>query len=138
MHVFPRKFQNSWSSEYDRSSPPELFSGKGVMEISSKFTGEHPCWSVISIKLLFNFIEITLRHGCSRINWLHIFRTPFLKNTYGRTFKVPVKACFWNTMHQNFSMMGKTHNMILSQAFHAWCAAGNSIFRASNNKTRLI
>ena len=28
-----------------------------------------------------NFIEITLRHGCSPVNLLHIFRTPFLKNT---------------------------------------------------------
>ena len=27
------------------------------------------------------FIEITLRHECSPVNLLHIFRTPFLKNT---------------------------------------------------------
>ena len=31
-----------------------------------------------------NFIEITLRHGCSPINLLHIFRTPFPRNTSGR------------------------------------------------------
>ena len=48
---------------YFRSSPPEEFSGKGVLKICSKFTGEHPCSSVISIKLLSNFNEITLRHG---------------------------------------------------------------------------
>ena len=29
----------------------------------------------------FNFIEITLCLGCSPVNLLHIFRTPFLKNT---------------------------------------------------------
>ena len=29
-------------------------------------------------------IEITLWHGCSPINLMHIFRTPFLKNTTGR------------------------------------------------------
>ena len=40
-------------------------------------------WSVISIKLLSNFIEITLRHGCSRVNLLHVSRKPFTKNTYG-------------------------------------------------------
>ena len=40
--------------------------------------------SAISIKLLCNFIEITLQHGCSPVNLLHIFRTPFLKNTSGR------------------------------------------------------
>ena len=31
--------------------------------------------------LNFNFIEIALRHGCSPANLLHIFRTPFPKNT---------------------------------------------------------
>ena len=30
-----------------------------------------------------NFIEITLRHGCSTVNLLHIFRTPFPKNSSG-------------------------------------------------------
>ena len=34
-------------------------------------------------KLLCNFIEIALRHGCSPVNCLHIFRTTFLKNTSG-------------------------------------------------------
>ena len=33
-------------------------------ESCSKFTGEHPCRSAISIKLQSNFIEISLRHGC--------------------------------------------------------------------------
>ena len=41
----------------------ELFLEKGILKICSKFTGEHPCRSVISIKLLSNFIEITLRHA---------------------------------------------------------------------------
>ena len=55
--------------------------GKGVMKICSKFNAEQTCQSVISIKLLSNFIEITLRHGCSFVNLLHIFRAPFPKNT---------------------------------------------------------
>ena len=29
-------------------------------------------------------IEIILRHGCSPVNLLHIFRTPFTKSTFGR------------------------------------------------------
>ena len=53
---------------------PEVFSGKGVLKICSKFTGEHPCRSVISIKLLQYF----------PVNLLHIFRTPFAKNTSRR------------------------------------------------------
>ena len=28
-----------------------------------------------------NFIEIAFRHGCCPVNLLHIFRTPFVKNT---------------------------------------------------------
>ena len=38
---------------------------------------------MISIKLQSNFIEITLRHGCSPVNLLHIFRTPFPRNASG-------------------------------------------------------
>ena len=64
-----------------RSSPSEVFFGKSVSKICRKFTGEHQCRSVISIKLLCNFIQIALRHGCSPVNLLHIFRTPFPKNT---------------------------------------------------------
>ena len=33
--------------------------------------------------MLCNFIEIALRHGCSSVNLLHIFRTSFPKNTSG-------------------------------------------------------
>ena len=36
-----------------------------------------------SIKLQNNFIEITLWHGCSPVNFLHIFRTPFPKSNFG-------------------------------------------------------
>ena len=41
------------------SPPPEVLLGKGVLEICSKFTGEHPCQNVIST-VLSNFIEIAL------------------------------------------------------------------------------
>ena len=42
-----------------------------------------PCRSVISIKLLYIFLKITLRHGCSPVNLLHIFQHLFLKKTLG-------------------------------------------------------
>ena len=70
-------------SKMDRSSPPELFSGNIVLKICSKFTEEHLCRSVVSIKLRNNFIETTLWHGCS-VNLPHICRTSFPKNSYGR------------------------------------------------------
>ena len=63
-------------AEY-RSSPPEVFLRKVVLNICSKSTGEHSWEIVISIKLLCNFIEFALRHGCSPVNLLHVFKTPF-------------------------------------------------------------
>ena len=35
------------------------------------------------VALQSNFIEITLRHGCSPVTLLHFIRTPFPKNTSG-------------------------------------------------------
>ena len=75
---------HDFSTVNTRSSHPEVFLRKGVLKICNKFTGEYQCWSVISIKLLSNFIEITLRHGCCPVNLLHIVRTSLPKNTSGR------------------------------------------------------
>ena len=51
--------------------------------------------SAISIKLQNNFIEITLRHGCSPVSLLDIFRTRFLKNTFGRLLLEIFKNTFF-------------------------------------------
>ena len=77
-----------------RSSRPEVFLRKGVLKIYSNFTGEHPCRSAISIKLLCNFIEIALRYGCSPVKMLYIFRTPFPKNT-SEPLLLMVSTNFW-------------------------------------------
>ena len=61
-----------------------MFLRVGALKICSKFTGEHPWQSVISTKFLCKFIELTLKHGHSRVSLLHINRTPFPKNTSGR------------------------------------------------------
>ena len=73
-----------------RSIPPEVFLQKRVLKICSKFTGEHPCRSAISIKLQNSFIEIRLWHACCPVNLLHIFRTPFYRNTSGGLLLVNV------------------------------------------------
>ena len=57
-----------------RSSHPEVFRGKDVLKICSKFTGEHPCRSAISIKLLCN---LYFSMG------VLLFRTSFPRSTYG-------------------------------------------------------
>ena len=61
------EFHGLYLTSY-RSSHPEVFRGKGVLKICSKVAAEHPCRSVSSISLFCNFIEITLRHGCSPVN----------------------------------------------------------------------
>ena len=54
-----------------------------ALKIYSEFMGEHQCQSLISKNLQSNFIEITLRHRCSPVNLLYIFRTLFFKNISG-------------------------------------------------------
>ena len=84
-HVSSNKILIPWikkSLTKCRSSPPEVFLEKVVLKICSKFTGEHPYRSAISIKLQSNFIEIILLHGYVPVNWLHMFRAPFYKNIY--------------------------------------------------------
>ena len=56
----------------NRSTLPEMFLGKGVLQI---------CRKIYRRTLMLNFIEITLWHRCSPVNLLHIFRTRFPKNT---------------------------------------------------------
>ena len=80
-------FQKSWllkkslhQNRY-RSIPREQFLRNVILSMCSKFTGEHPFRSVILIKLQSNFIEIALWHGCSPVNLLYIFGTPFSKST---------------------------------------------------------
>ena len=88
-----------------KSSHPEVFLGKGVLKICSKFTGERPCRSAISIKLQSNFIEITFRHECSPVNLLNIFRTPFLMNTSGRLLLCLLSRKNWLLKHGCFWQM---------------------------------
>ena len=75
-------YSNSAEAKVYRSNLPEVFLGKDVLKICGKFTSEHPCRSVISIKLRSKFIEITLRDRGWSVNLLHIFRKSFYKNTY--------------------------------------------------------
>ena len=77
------QWRRKWVVASIQKHRPGVFLGKGVLKMRSIFTGEHLCRRAASIKFQSNFIEITLRHGCSPVNLLHIFKTPFLKNTSG-------------------------------------------------------
>ena len=55
--------------------PPQVLLGKGVLKYAATLQkNSHD-------KVWFQNIEITLQHGCSPVNLLHIFRTHFPKNT---------------------------------------------------------
>ena len=71
-----------------------MFLGNGVLKICSKFTGEHPCQSVISI-------EIAFWHVCSPVNLLHVFRTSFYKNTSGRLLMRMFSFAKWGNSLQS-------------------------------------
>ena len=91
-HYHQREISNA--SVVLRSYSVEVFLRKRVPKICSKFTGEHQCRRVISIKLLCNIIEITIRYACSLVNLLHIFRTPFNKGTSGGLLVITVNSEF--------------------------------------------
>ena len=127
---FPRRRNLSGSDESNikalliskslRSSHPKVFLRKGVPKICSKFTGEHPCRSVISINLQSNFIEITLRHGCSPVNLLHIFRIPFPRNTSGWLL---LKVSEVNTCNLGYSCLYFVNYAVYSELLYFSCMA---------------
>ena len=71
LHLFWKRPE---PSTLDRSSPPGVFLWKGFLKKCIKFPGEHSS----------NFIEITVCQGCSPVNLLHIFITPFPKKNLWR------------------------------------------------------
>ena len=61
---------------------PSKMLWKSILKIWRKVTGEHPCWSVISVNLQSHFIEITLQHSCFTVNMLHILKASSYKVNY--------------------------------------------------------
>ena len=77
-----------------RRSPPQEFLKKVDLEICRKFKREKRWLSVIAIKFLCKFIEITILHGCFPVDFLHICSTAFLKSTCGEMLLTLVNKCF--------------------------------------------
>ena len=89
-----------------------MFLAKGVQKLRNKLTREHPCRSVISIKFPCNFFDIAVRHRCSLIILLHIFRTPFPKNTSWLLLLVVQR---WATLLQSEGMHYKMGQTVLQR-----------------------
>ena len=77
-YEYSKVFRNSYFAEHLQKLTSEVFLRKAFLKICSEFTRELPCQSVQS-----KFIKIALRHGCSPVNLMHIFRALFPKNTSG-------------------------------------------------------
>ena len=95
-----------------RSSRSEMLLVKGVLKKCRKVTGEHPCQSVISIKLLFSFIEITLWDWYSPVICCIFSEHLFLKT--------PLGSCFWCSYLKNRNQLIQTNdNFSSSKKLHA-------------------
>ena len=70
-----------------------------------------------ALNLQSNFIEIALRHGCSPVNLLHIFRTLFPKNTSGWLLLIIVKAFCENSYNHLHLHLHYTCFQCLTYAF---------------------
>ena len=96
------------------SNPPEMFLGKGVLKICSKFTGEHPCRSAISIKLQSTFIKTALQHGVFSC-------TLFPMNTSGRLLLniigITTQKMFWRPIESKETSLVATN---VTEKEHQW------------------
>ena len=75
--------QTSIKNRKNRSSRPEVFLRNDVLKLCSKFTGERPCRSAISIKFLWNRTSAWV-FSCK-------FAAYFQKHLFLRT---PLDGCF--------------------------------------------
>ena len=64
------------------------------------------------------FIEITLRHGCSPVNLLHIFKTPFLKNTFGGLLLDSHDDFLYQNGNDGLSL---SKNILIADIFTGYC-----------------
>ena len=90
-----------------RSSRPEVFLGKGVLKLCNKFTGKHPCQSVIAIKLLKQLYLNHISAWVFSCKFAAYFHKPFPKNTSGRLFLVLINWLVHDKRKSNYSSDGQ-------------------------------
>ena len=121
-------------------SRPEVFLGKGVLKIRSKFIGETPMlkcdFNKVAATLFkycgLNFIQITLQDGCSPVNLLHMFRTSFLQNTSRRLPLIFVQLASMNVLYSMWHYFW--YKFIVTLIFFQWpccCVLWNKCFGRS-------
>ena len=116
-------FSISTKKKSFQKQPSRGFLQKSFMKICIKFTGKHPCRNVISIKLQDNFQEIAHRYWCYLVNLLHIFRTPFYKNTYRGML---LMITFFLTTVSYIEVLGYTHSTRITVLARDCCDVAKS------------
>ena len=101
-----RRSEKGSNRPMDRSSPPVGVLIKSCSENMQQFYSRTRMPKCDFNEVVYNFIEITLRHGCSPVNVLHIFGTPFLKNNSG-----------WLLLKHVGSLMGWFNSNISHRSF---------------------
>ena len=85
LRVFQKK-----SFSVKQKQPPQVFSKKSGLRNFTKFTGKHLCQSLFFNKVagLRPLLKKRPWPRCFSVNFVKIFRTPFLQNTPGRLLLV--------------------------------------------------
>ena len=93
-----------------------------------------------AIQMFCNFIEITLRHGCSPVKLLHILRTSFLKNAAAsaNNYRLYVKFSTHminSTREKIMFICTNCFRSIVALVFALATALSKFRFRSPKNKT---
>ena len=82
----PLHWNENLSGSNTKRNPSEVFLGKDVLKICSKFSGDHPRQSAITMKLQSSIIEIPLRHRCYPAYFQNLFLRTFLEYCFCNIF----------------------------------------------------
>ena len=86
-----------------RSIHPWVFLGKGVLKISSKFTGEHPCGSAI----YWNHTLLNSHLGMGVLLWICCIFSEHL------FFRTPLGGCFCTMLTQFLQKYKQMHTCLI-------------------------
>ena len=125
-----RRSEKGSNRPMDRSSPPVGVLIKSCSENMQQFYSRTRMPKCDFNEVVYNFIEITLRHGCSPVNVLHIFRTHFPRNTSGGLLlysckeRVTIKCC-WSILILFFFFFQYKYKLLA----YAWRSYQNALHR---------
>ena len=108
-----------------RTSHPEVFLGKGVLKICSKFLGEHPCRSIDgSGRLLVQNVIAFMYQACEQHGFTFIGNSAVIYRIYGMMMSIYSKVA-----HERV----RTHEKALLRSRFSW-ESSSSWWEGSSNR----